>query len=39
MIQIAVCDDERAEVSYQSAMVRHWTAERGVAAKKIIADA
>ena len=30
MIYIAICDDERAEISYLTSLVRKWAAARGV---------
>ena len=33
MVNIAICDDERAEVSYLAALVRKWAATRGVAVR------
>lgn len=31
MINIAICDDERAEIAYLTALIRKWGAERGIA--------
>jgi len=33
MINIAICDDERAEITYLTALVRKWAAARGVAVR------
>jgi len=33
MINIAICDDERAEVTYLSTLVRQWATARGVAVR------
>ena len=33
MINIAVCDDERAEITYLVSFVRKWAAARGVDAR------
>ena len=30
MINIAICDDERAEIAYLASLVRKWAAARGV---------
>ncbi len=33
MIKIAICDDERAEIAYLTALVGKWGAERGIAVR------